>query len=138
MDIWMAAAMDDGFCAAAPFCAVTTFGIHSTEMASYCANADVSPFPFGILKVCDVQHLHAAIAPRPLLVRANLGDNWWPVSGFGVVEKMTREVYELYGAGQKVDFRSGGRIEHNLTGPFADALEQFHVEARGRKNVGKH
>jgi hypothetical protein len=124
MDTWLVAALDDNFCAAAPFCAATTFAIHSTEMATYTANADVSPFPFGILKVCDVQHLHAAIAPRPLMVRANLGDCWWPVSGFGEVEKMSRQVYALYGAEDNLDFRAESH-EHNLTGPFADALERF-------------
>ena len=41
--------------------------------------AHSSPLPFGILKVCDIDHPHAAIVPRPLLVRANLPDQWWPV-----------------------------------------------------------
>jgi hypothetical protein len=93
-------------------------------MASYHANSDSSPFPFGILKVCDVEHLHAAIAPRPLLVRANLGDNWWPVSGFDVVESFTRQIYRLYAAESRVDFRAEVH-EHNISGPFADALETF-------------
>jgi len=124
MDTWLSAALDDGFCAAAPICSETTFAIHSAEMASYCANADSSPFPFGILNVCDVEHLHAAIAPRPLLVRTNLPDHWWPVSGCDVVESLTRKIYRLYGAEERVDFRAEVH-EHNLTGPFADALEAF-------------
>ena len=124
MDTWLVAALDERFCAAAPLCAATTFEIHMVEMASYFANADPSPFPFGILNVCDIQHLHAAIAPRPLLVRANLGDQWWPVSGFGEVERLTRQVYRLYEAEERVDFRAEVH-EHNLTGPFAAALEKF-------------
>ncbi len=124
MDTWLTAALDERFCAAAPLCAATTFEIHMVEMASYFANADSSPFPFGILSVCDIQHLHAAIAPRPLLVRANLGDQWWPVSGFSEVERLTRQVYRLYEAEDQVDFRAEVH-EHNLTGPFADALESF-------------
>jgi len=127
MDTWLAAALDESFCAAAPICAESTFAIHFAEMASYCANADSSPFPFGILNVCDVEHLHAAVAPRPLLVRANLGDNWWPVSGFDAVEAFTRKIYRLYGAEDRVDFRAEVH-EHNLTGPFADALERFLIE----------
>lgn len=123
-DTWLTAALDDGFCAAAPFCAETTFATHWAEMASYHANGDSSPFPFGILKVCDVEHLHAAIAPRPLMVRTNLGDNWWPISGFDIVESLTRKVYALHGAEDRVDFRAEVH-EHNLTGPFADALEAF-------------
>ncbi len=124
MDTWLVAALDERFCAAAPLCAATTFVIHMVEMASYFANADSSPFPFGILNVCDIQHLHAAIAPRPLLVRANLGDQWWPVSGFNEIERMTRQVYRLYDAEDQIDFRAEVH-EHNLTGPFADALESF-------------
>ncbi len=124
MDTWMSAPLDEGFCAAAPLCSASTFAIHMFEMASYMANGDASPFPFGILKVCDVEHLHAAIAPRPLLVRANLPDQWWPVSGFARIEALTRQVYRLYGAEDRVDFRAEVH-EHNLTGPFADALEQF-------------
>ena len=127
MDTWLVAALDERFCAAAPLCAATTFEIHMVEMASYFANADPSPFPFGILNVCDIQHLHAAIAPRPLLVRANLGDQWWPVSGFDEVERLSRQVYRLYEAEDRVDFRAEVH-EHNLTGPFADALEAFLVQ----------
>jgi dienelactone hydrolase len=126
-DTWLSAALDDRFCAAAPFCAETTFSVHMAEMASYFANSDSSPFPFGILSVCDVEHLHAAIAPRPLLVRSNLPDQWWPVSGFDDVESFTRRIYRLYDAEDRVDFRAEVH-EHNLTGPFADALERFLLE----------
>jgi len=123
-DTWLAGALDDGFCALAPIAAESTFAIHFAEMASYMANGDSSPFPFGILDVCDIEHLHAAIAPRPLLVRANLPDNWWPISGFDSVESLTRKVYRLYGAEDRVDFRAEVH-EHDITGPFADALEAF-------------
>lgn len=123
-DTWLTAALDERFCAAAPFCSESTFAVHSAEMASYFANSDSSPYPFGILKLCDVEHLHAAIAPRPLLVRSNLPDQWWPVSGFDDVETLTRKVYRLYGAEDRVDFRAEVH-EHNITGPFQDALEAF-------------
>jgi dienelactone hydrolase len=123
-DSWLTAALDERFCAAAPLCSETTFAVHAAEMASYFSNSDSSPYPFGILKVCDIEHLHAAIAPRPLLVRANLPDQWWPISGFDAVESLTRKVYRLYGAEDRLDFRAEVH-EHNLTGPFADALEAF-------------
>jgi len=124
MDTWLVGGLDDRFCAVAPIAAESTFAIHYAEMASYRANGDSSPFPFGILKVCDIEHLHAAIAPRPLLVRANLGDDWWPISGMDDVESFTRRIYGLYGATDRMDFRAEVH-EHNLTGPFADALEAF-------------
>lgn len=123
-DTWLAAALDEGFCAAAPFCSESTFAIHMAEMANYRANSDSSPFPFGILKVCDIEHLHAAIAPRPLLVRANLGDDWWPISGFHRVETFTRKIYGLYNAQDRVDFRAEVN-EHDISGPFVTALERF-------------
>jgi len=123
-DTWLSAALDERFCAAAPICSESTFAVHSAEMASYFANADSSPYPFGILKVCDIEHLHAAIAPRPLMVRANLPDQWWPISGFDDVETLTRKVYRLYNAEDRLDFCAEVH-EHNLTGPFADALEAF-------------
>ena len=126
-DTWLTAALDERFCAAAPICSESTFMAHSAEMASYFANSDSSPYPFNILKVCDVDHLHAAIAPRPLLVRANLPDQWWPISGFDDVETLTRKVYRLYGAEDRIDFRAEVH-EHNITGPFADALEAFLVK----------
>ncbi len=123
MDTWLTGGMDDGFCAVAPMCSASTMAVHFAEML-YSANADVSPFPFGILDVCDIEHLHAAVAPRPLLVRANLPDNWWPISGLDDIESLTRKVYRLYGCEDKADIRSEVH-EHNLTGPFADALEAF-------------
>ena len=130
MDSWLVGALDDGFHAVAPIAAESTFAVHFAEMASYWANGDSSPFPFGILKVCDIEHLHASIAPRPLLVRANLPDNWWPVSGFDSVEAFTRRIYRLYDAESRLDFRAEVH-EHDITGPFLDALEAFLVQYLG-------
>lgn len=126
-DTWLAGALDDGFAVLAPFCSESTFAVHFAEMASYQANGDSSPFPFGVLDVCDIDHLHAAIAPRPLMVRTNLPDNWWPVSGMDDVETLTRKVYRLYGAEDRVDFRAEVN-EHDITGTFVDALEAFLVK----------
>lgn len=124
MDTWLAAALDDGFCAAAPLCSASTFRTNGLELSSYHALSDSSPYPFGILDLCDVDHLHAAIAPRPLLIRANLPDHWWPVSGLGEIERTARQVYRLYGVENRLDIRAEVH-EHDLTGPFADSLETF-------------
>ena len=78
MDIWLTAALDDDLYVAASICSATTFTMHMGEMSSYFAHLDSSPFPFGILNFCDIEHLHGAIAPRSLLVHANLPDEWWP------------------------------------------------------------
>ena len=58
------------------------------------------------------------------MVRTNLPDNWWPVSGMDDVETLTRKVYRLYGAEDRMDFRAEVH-EHDITGPFLDALEAF-------------
>ena len=114
----------DASCAAAPLCAETTFAIHQVEMASYFARRGTPRPSRWYSRLREYQHLHAAIAPRPLLVRANPPDQWWPVSGFGEVETFTRRIDWAYGAEDRVDFRAEVH-EHNLTGPFADALERF-------------
>ena len=124
MDTWFTAALDDGFCCAAPILSASTYGIHMTEMASYRNNADSTPFPFGILDVCDVEHLHGAIAPRPLLVRGNLPDNWWPTSGFDSIEAFCDKIYGFYDAKDKIDFRFEIN-EHNITNQFVEALDKF-------------
>lgn len=124
MDTWIAGALDGRFAAVAPICSATTFAVHFAEMASYKANGDASPFPFDMLGVCDVEHLHGCVAPRPLLIRANLPDDWWPVSGLDEVESFTRRIYSLYGAEERLDVRAEVH-EHDITGPFADALERF-------------
>jgi dienelactone hydrolase len=124
MDTWLAAALDDSFCAAAPICSASTFRTNGLELSSYHALSDASPYPFGILDICDVDHLHAAIAPRPLLVRANLPDHWWPVSGLAAIDQTARQVYRLYHAEEYLDIRAEVH-EHDLTGPFADSLEAF-------------
>ncbi len=124
MDTWLAGALDERFCAVAPICAGSTFAAVAGEMHSYQVWSDPSPYPFGILNICDVEHLYAAIAPRPLIARANLPDNWWPVSGLDDIESFTRRIYRLYDAEDRVDFRAEVH-EHAITGPFADALEAF-------------
>ena len=124
MDTWLAGALDESFCAVAPICAGSTFAAVAGEMHSHKVWSDPSPYPFGILNVCDVEHLHGAIAPRPLLMRANLPDNWWPVSGLDDIETFARKIYRLYDAEDKIDVRAEVH-EHAITGPFADALEAF-------------
>lgn len=127
MDTWFAGALEKRFAGVAPVCSTSTFYVHAAEQASYRANADASPFPFGILKLCDVDHLHAMVAPRPIMVRGNLPDDWWPMSGYAALERMTRQIYALYGKEDQVDFRMEVN-EHNLTNQFADALEKFLLE----------
>ena len=93
-------------------------------MASYRANGDSSPFP-SASSVSATSSICTPPLPRPLLVRSNLCDDWWPVSGFDDVEHC--KIYRLYGAEHCVSFRAEVH-EHDLTGPFADDLERFLLE----------
>ncbi|MBM3213389.1 hypothetical protein FJZ36_00510 [Candidatus Poribacteria bacterium] len=130
MTTWMAGGLDNRFAAVAPVASGTTFTAWAVEMSRYRALGDVSPYPFGLIEVCDTEHLHAAVAPRPLLVQANTPDDWWPLSGFQQIESFSRQVYELYGAEERCEF-VGEMHEHAITGPFADRLEAFLLKHLG-------
>lgn len=124
MTTWMAGALDERFAVVAPVASATTFTAWSVEMSRYRALGDTSPYPFGMIEVCDVDHLHGCVAPRPLLVQANAPDDWWPLSGFQAIETFARRIYRLYGEENRCEFVAEAH-EHAITGPFADRLEQF-------------
>lgn len=127
MTTWMAGALDERFAVVAPVASATTFVAWSVEMSRYRALGDTSPYPFGMIEVCDVDHLHACVAPRPLLVQANAPDDWWPLSGYHAIETLSRRVYALYNADERCEFAVEAH-EHAITGPFAERLERFLVE----------
>ena len=52
------------------------------------------------------------------------GMDTWLAAALDDVEVFCRKIYKLYDAEDKIDFRTEIN-EHNLTGPFADALEKF-------------
>jgi len=130
MTTWMAGSLDERFAVVAPVASATTFTAWAVEMSRYRALGDTSPYPFGMIELCDVEHLHASVAPRPLLVQANAPDDWWPLSGFQTIESFSRRIYALYGAEDRCEFVAEAH-EHAITGPFADRLERFLVKYLG-------
>lgn len=112
---WYTAAVCKDLAAAAPLCGITT---HEAIVLEYCNRqggwSGISPYVFGLLDIGDVQHIVAAVAPRPLFVQNNMIDIHWPLSGFQKVKDLVQHVYGLYGAEDRCRFR----LEH---GPHAFA-----------------
>ncbi|MEX0775010.1 MAG: dienelactone hydrolase family protein [Phycisphaeraceae bacterium] len=95
---WLAAALDERFKAAAPICGTTTFkewarmpGVAGVDLG------DASPYVTDVLQWTDWHEIGACIAPRPLFVASNAGDNWWPEAGFDQVVATLKYVYALHG-----------------------------------------
>jgi dienelactone hydrolase len=114
---WLAGALESRFPFVVPVCGTTTYEAWARmPTEDGIALSDPSPYVAGILSVTDWDRINACIAPRPVLVASNSGDNWWPVAGYDqVIETMTK-VYKLHDAsGQFVHLRD--LRSHDMT-PF--------------------
>ncbi len=95
---WLAAALEERFRVASPVCGTTTFEWWVRMPFFLGVNlSDPSPYLENILSWTDWHELGACIAPRPVLIASNSGDNWWPKPGFDKVVASMRNVYGLYG-----------------------------------------
>lgn len=125
---WFTAAVCEDFAAVAPLCGATTYEAIALE---YCNRqggwTGTSPYVFGMLAQADFQHLAAAVAPRPLLVQGNLMDIHWPLSGFEKVKELTRQVYDLYGAGDRCKFTLQ-HGPHAYAEPFLSKIVSWFAE----------
>ena len=125
---WLAGALDDRFKFVVPVCGTTTYeGWARMPAFEGVALSDPSPYVESILAYTDWDRINACIAPRPVLIASNSGDNWWPVAGYDkVVETMTK-VYKLHDAGDRFrhvrDLRS-----HDMT-PYIPEIAPW-IEAR--------
>ncbi|MFH1924120.1 MAG: dienelactone hydrolase family protein [Planctomycetota bacterium] len=99
---WLAGALEDRFQFAVPVCGTTTYeGWARMPAFEGVSLSDPSPYVGDVLRFTDWDRIDACIAPRPVLVVSNSGDNWWPVAGYDkVIETMTK-VYGLCGAGDR-------------------------------------
>jgi len=78
------------------------------------ALSDASPYVWNILRYTDWQEIDACIAPRPVLIASNSGDNWWPLLGYKKVVRSMEKVYRLYGVTDR--FRHiRDRRSHDMT-----------------------
>lgn len=118
---WLAAALEDRFKLAAPVCGTTTYEEWVRMPISVPTDlSDPSPYVAGILRWTDWHEIDACIAPRPVFIASNSGDNWWPVPGYHKVIETLERVFGLYGQPQSFrhlcDLRS-----HSIT-PFIPEL----------------
>ena len=121
---WLAAALEDRFQVVAPVCGTTTYeGWARMPFFLKVALSDPSPYVEGILRRTDWHEIDACIAPRPVLIASNSGDNWWPKAGFDKVVDTLKKVYALYDAPDR--FRVvWDRRSHDMT-PFIPELEPW-------------
>lgn len=119
---WFTAAVSQAFAAVAPLCGATTYEAIGLE---YCNRqggwSGISPYVFDLLKVGDVPHVLACVAPRPLWVQNNLIDLHWPLSGFEKVKQFCAQIYQLYNAEDRCRF-SLEHAPHAYADPFMSKI----------------
>lgn len=119
--VWLAAALEERFKIAVPVCGTTTFEQWVRMPAFLSVNlSDPSPYIANVLYDSDWDGIAACIAPRPVYVASNSGDNWWPKPGYQKVVSTLEKVYQLY---QKPDnFRNLLVLRSHSMTPFIDEL----------------
>lgn len=125
---WLAAALDERFRIAVPVCGTTTYedwarmpsetGVHLS---------DPSPYVAGVLRSTDWHEIAACIAPRPVYIASNSGDNWWPVGGYDKVVATLEKTYGLYA--QREAFRHLRDLRSHSMTPFIPELAPW-IEER--------
>lgn len=121
---WLAAALEDRFKVVSPVCGTTTYEdwARMPFFNNRCLS-DPSPYVERVLLHTDWHEINACIAPRPVLIASNSGDDWWPVPGFNKVVNTLNARYAAYGAPEKFeaifDLRS-----HSMT-PFIPEVDPW-------------
>ncbi len=121
---WLAAALEDRFKIAVPVCGTTTYEEWVRMPISVPTDlSDPSPYLAGILRWTDWHETNACIAPRPVFIASNSGDNWWPVSGYNKVIETLNQAFAFYGQAER--FRHLCELRsHSLT-PFIPELSPW-------------
>ncbi len=125
---WLAAAVEGGFQIAVPVCGTTTYEEWSRMPVSVPVDlSDPSPYVENVLRFSDWHEIGACIAPRPVFIASNSGDNWWPEPGYNKVVSTLQQAFALYGKPE--DFRHLRELRsHSLT-PFIEELAPW-IEAK--------
>ncbi len=121
---WLVAALDDRFKVVSPVCGTTTYQWWA-RMPHFLgvSLSDPSPYVEGILRHTEWDEINACIAPRPLLIASNSGDNWWPKPGFDKVVATLRRTYAMYNAPDHFDVVWDQR-SHSMT-PFTTEIDAW-------------
>ena len=125
---WLAGALESRFQFAVPVCGTTTYeGWARMPAFEGVALSDPSPYVWNILRYTDWDRIDACIAPRPVMIASNSGDNWWPVAGYDKVIQTMTGVYGLYEAGDRFRHLRDLRA-HDMT-PYIPEIAPW-IEAR--------
>jgi dienelactone hydrolase len=118
---WLAAALEDRFQIAVPVCGTTTYEDWARMPSELGVDlSDPSPYVAGILRQTDWHEVNACIAPRPVYIASNSGDNWWPVRGYDRVVATLEQTFGLYGRPEAFQHLRALR-SHSMT-PFIPEL----------------
>ena len=96
-------ALDDRIAVSAPAGHNGTYAYTAGKERRLCA-CNMVP---GLLRFGEMDRLYALIAPRPLLMVQSTGDNLFPMDSVRRVFRLTKRVYRLLGAEDKVDLFMG-------------------------------
>ena len=95
---WLAAALEDRFKIAMPVCGTTTYQEWARMPSVLSIHlSDPSPYVANVLRYSDWHEINACLAPRPVYIASNSGDNWWPVRGYDKVVSTLEKTFRLYG-----------------------------------------
>ena len=118
---WLAAALDDRFQIAVPVCGTTTYADWANMPGLTGVNlSSADPYVNNVLKYTDWPEIAACIAPRPVYIASNSGDNWWPEAGYNKVVSTLETIYQLYGKPERFEHLRDLR-SHSMT-PYIPEL----------------
>ncbi|MDQ1327000.1 MAG: hypothetical protein QG641_280, partial [Candidatus Poribacteria bacterium] len=112
--MWSGVPIEPRFKAIVHVCGTTNEESWSMDF-NYAGDMETA-FP-GILKHGDIQHIYSSYAPKPFLFITNRTDNWWPFPGLHRCVELTNQIYRLYNASDKFDYRLFNAT-HTIDEPF--------------------
>ncbi|WP_114576935.1 S9 family peptidase [Saliphagus sp. LR7] len=128
------AALDDRVAAAAPCCSVTT----RREWLKTGKRIDAEQsIPAAIPRGIDYDDLLTRMAPRPVCVGAAASDEYFPIEGSREAVDRTRRIYDLYGAGERVNFVVADR-PHCSVYELGDGVLEWLCERLGDDEYTPH
>ncbi len=111
---WLTAALDDRIRVAVPVVGTSDFyeQIHVCRPLDWYRAVEHCHFVPRLIRYADNYEFVAMTAPRPLMIIAASEDQSFPIKGVQKVYRYGRELYEAYGAGEKIAFFEDEREGH--------------------------
>jgi hypothetical protein len=122
MQTWLLTALDERVKVACPVCAVSTYEAMLRDFIPWTTgHSCYGTYLWDWARHGDIQDILACIAPRPLLIRNNVNDTWFPVSGYHRVVQELSQVYRTLGAPDH--FAHAARVtQHDITDTFGEEV----------------